>query len=447
MKNVEISKFIPKNYSPKGYHGNDAVLIVVLGGTGNLMFSKIAPSIYKIKNATILGCGKETYTNKEYFLLLQNAICRNLRIPRFRFNRNFEDKVHYLTGNFTDKSFYTSLQKSLYYFKRKNKNKKVRVIIYLVVSPELFPVILLNLNLKENVSIAIEKPFGNDEKSSISLNNLLLSKFKEDHIFRVEHYLAKEIVKNIYDFKLNSKYKNISKFLTKDHIDEIKITLIEKINVDSRGEFYDSVGAIRDVGQNHLLQMLALILCDNDTDITKSKINFLKNFTNDVDYRKMNIKLFQYHDYKEVTGVAPHSNTETAFKIDTNFLNGKYKGIKLFFHGGKSFNYINKGVEIKLKKCELNKIFIDIANSAISVERSDGEKSVIFLKNDIQKIQYVEEYSTLFQAIIKSEKDLFLDFEEIRHMWRFIDMVMTRVREEAIYPIIYKKGSDWRDLN
>ncbi|MFA7486438.1 MAG: glucose-6-phosphate dehydrogenase, partial [Phycisphaerae bacterium] len=236
--------------------------IVVFGASGDLTKRKLIPSLLDIykrglvsENFYVLGCGRSRITDEQF----QQAAEKSSE------SAEFMKKLHYISGDYDDEKFYQDLKQRI---SELNKSCKVdgNLIFYLSVPPVLYPVIAENLGKadlssppdgdRNRIRIVIEKPFGHNGKSAEELNAVISKYFDESQIYRIDHYLGKETVQNILIFRFaNAIFEPI---WNRNFIDHVQINIAESVGVENRAGYYDKSGALRDMFQNHMLQMLAL---------------------------------------------------------------------------------------------------------------------------------------------------------------------------------------------
>ncbi|MBU6447903.1 glucose-6-phosphate dehydrogenase, partial [Patescibacteria group bacterium] len=259
-----------------------AAVMVIVGATGDLVSKKIVPALFHAytarqlpRNFRIIGFARRPFTDVEFQKRIKDILKEHgLRAPQkdvVAFSKLFS----YHQGFFDQPKAYEDLKKILGAIDRKIK-APVNKLFYFAVPPQNYQEILKNLVAsgltktpgpkKSWTRVLVEKPFGTDYKSSEELDNLLAKLFKEEQIYRIDHYLAKEMLQEILAFRFsNNIFENI---WCREFISSIDIRLWESIGVEHRGNFYDKVGALRDVGQNHLLQMLALVAMEKPADFS-----------------------------------------------------------------------------------------------------------------------------------------------------------------------------------
>lgn len=459
---------------------NIPTIFIIFGATGDLMERKIVPSLFYLFEKgklpsmfKIFGFSKEKLDDASFnekvfhFLTTQKRTNTKTCGP-------FCDIFSYHQGNFENKADYEKLAKKLKAIDDKwgvCSNK----LFYFAVPPQFYEVIFNNLaesglttpcSPEEGWSrILVEKPFGKDLKTAESLDRLLEKLFKEVQIYRIDHYLAKEMIQNILTFRFSNNL--FSENWDRNSIEKIEIRLHEKIGVEKRGAFYDGVGALQDVGQNHLLQMLALVAMDKPANfesasIRKKRADILntlipssfeeiKHFT----YRS------QYESYPQIQGVNPQSTTETYFKIRAFLSSPRFSGVPIIIDSGKRLKEQVKEIEItfkhpipcfcppQAKEHYINRVVISLEpKEAITMQvwlkkpglEFEMEKRTFefLLRTEGEKLQYIEEYEKLLLDAIAGDQTLFVSTDEIKAMWRFIDPIAAAWKNNAVPLNVYK---------
>jgi glucose-6-phosphate 1-dehydrogenase len=458
-------------------------IFVVLGVTGDLTAKKIAPALFNLHEKGMLP-------------------------PKFEFvgvsRRDWSDDdlkehiraiLHVKAPHATEKSIDSFLKFVTYgkvQFEKLNDyetlNEKLKTIddrwgvctnklFYLSVPPQFYDEIFENLHkshLTDPCSpeegwtrVVVEKPFGSDEKSAKQLDAHLARLFKEEQIYRIDHYLAKEMLQNILAFRFaNNLFEHE---WGNEIVEAINIKLFESIGAEDRGSFYENVGALRDVGQNHLLQMLALVTMERPQGfptsgtsggaggagvnasegmaasapaIREARAELLRTLKipSAAEVAKNSFRA-QYEGYRSIKGVSPKSDIETYFRI-RGFLSGaRWEGVPVTMESGKRLGKPQKEIEIILRgergfanadgKFQNRIIFHLEPKEGITIKfvsKKPGhslgfeERSLSFdFREDGPRAQYTEEYEKLILDCIAGDQTLFVSSEEIRAMWRFTD--------------------------
>ena len=302
----------------------------------------------------------------------------------------------------------------------------------------------------------IEKPLGSNLETAKALDTLLHKYFSEDQIYRMDHYLGKETVQNLLTFRFANSL--LSPLMNKDYVDNIQITASEKIGISGRGGYYDLVGALRDVGQNHLLQMLAVATMElpqgfSNESITKERIKVLGSLVPKPD----RVVFGQYNGYLYEDKVSPESKTETFFALETEINNDTWKGVPIFLRSGKSLDQTFTQIVIVFKKPS-DKLFSHLELSSepnILTFKIKPEEGIAFsiltkkpdikfrLQSNLLEFHYPEQsiipeaYEHLLHDALIGDPTFFTDAAEIEAEWSFIDPILTK--KQPIY--VYEPGS------
>jgi glucose-6-phosphate 1-dehydrogenase len=454
---------------------NKPTILIVLGATGDLMRKKIVPALYHlfIKKKLpdlfrVIGFARRDLVDKLFRQNVSQILIEHSEGVNRDMLLQFLNLFSYVQGFFDDKNAYLNLNKAL---KKIDDSLGVctNKLFYLAVPPQFYESIFHNLaasgltkpgSFEEGwTRVIVEKPFGKDLKTAQDLEKLLAKLFKEIQIYRIDHYLAKEALQDILAFRFsNNLFENN---WSNQFIEKVEIKLWENIGVEDRGSFYDSVGALRDVGQNHLLQMLALITMDHPIDfqaeaIRKKREEVLQTL---IPLKKSEIQKFtfraQYEGYKEIKGVAPDSTTETYFKTLAFLSSPRWQNVPMILESGKRLKEARKEIVVYLKHplpclCPPN-IKGHYQNKIIfSLEPEEGvtfelwrkkpglgfeiEKRVCLcpLREGIKRTRYTEEYEKLLYDCVIGDQTLFVSSKEVEAMWRYIDPIFYEWQKDAV---------------
>ncbi|MEJ2004798.1 MAG: glucose-6-phosphate dehydrogenase, partial [Cyclobacteriaceae bacterium] len=255
------------NFSVK----NKPTVFIIFGGTGDLAWRKLVPAIYNLylddwmpEHFAVIGNGRSELTDDDYREKLHSGIDKFSRrgAPDKKTWKAFSDHIYFQSADIKDPKTFKDLEKRVNRFK-KEWGGDINVIFYLAVAPRFFSTIAEHVaktklaSDKEHTRIVIEKPFGHDLESARELNGLLCSMFDESQIYRIDHYLGKETVQNIMTFRFANAI--MEPVWNRNYIDHVQISVSEQLGVGTRGGYYDEAGALRDMVQNHLLQLLCLV--------------------------------------------------------------------------------------------------------------------------------------------------------------------------------------------
>lgn len=451
----------------------EAFTLVIFGITSNLAQIKLIPALYKMmekgllpENISIIGIARRQISDREfrdYFyetLITGGKISKN---PNKEICKKLSRKLFYLDGDVQNPDLYQKLNKKLHEI---SGNGKHNVIYYLATYPNLYGLIFHylqreGLNKEQNgwVRLMIEKPLGTDLNSARKLNKELSKCFSENQIYRLDHYLGKETVQNILNFRFGNGI--FEPLLNHRFIDHIQITSAEDFGIGDRGGYYDSTGALKDVGQNHILQLLAFALMDAPKDftneaVTRERIKVLKNLTAD----PKDIIFGQYDGYKNEKNVATDSKTDTFFALKAFLKNSRFKGIPIYIRAGKKLPQAVTEVSI-IFKTPINRLFKHLKSGTepnVLTYRIQPDEGIVLsiltkapeheLKLEENFMQFCyhrpglirelpDPYARLILDAIRGDQTFFTDAEEIEKEWSFIDPLVSCKKKV----FLYKAGS------
>lgn len=484
---------------------NTSFSIVIFGATGDLTKRKLIPALFNLfrdkllsNNFYITGFARREKTDGKFREEMEKMSEKILHSEKgFEKSNwhNFEERLFYLSGNFNDPESYKNLKKFL-----REKDKEYELennrIFYLACDPSFFSEIIEKLfeaglinrpNDKNWTRVVIEKPFGHNLKTAGELNSKLANYLDESQIYRIDHYLGKETVQNILSFRFGNAI--FEPLFNNNYVDHVQITVAESLGMEGgRGAYYDSSGAIRDIIQNHLLQLIALVAEEPPYSFEAKAIRDekVKIFKSIRPYTpccvKKKIIRAQYEGgiidneaikgYREEQGVNPDSTTETYVAMELYIDNWRWSGVPFYIRTGKRLK--NKLTEIAVQfktpplnffktvecdgdVCEIireepNVIIFQVQpNESISLTFSAKRPGPDFLiqpvtmnfgyKSTFHK-PLAEAYERLILDVIKGDSTLFPRFDEIEATWEIIDPILTCWEEEKAGSILtYKPGS------
>ena len=448
---------------------NSLNIFIIFGVTGDLANRKIFPAINALlkrnelpKNTFVIGCGRGD-KKANTFKNLDEKISKN------------SEYIKVDTSNLDD---FKTLKKKLDSLKSKSKADEINLISYLSTPPQSYEDIIINI-IKSEINkeeygysrIVIEKPFGQNLNSAKKLNKLLKTGFNENQIFRIDHYLGKETVQNI----LVSRYSNLvfNALWNREHISYVEITAAESIGIKKRGEYYDKSGALKDMIQNHLLELLSLIAMndpkENSPDsIRDEKVNVLKSIKK-VDYKNNIVrgqyikskgrKGEQYNSYRSSEGVSNNSKTETYFACKLFIENERWKDIPFFIRTGKRMPTKVTEIVINFKKNKT--IFSDNDQSNMLIFRLQPDEGLLVkfnLKKPGKKNQLINKnlefhyknlsnefntnsYETLLLDIFNGDTMLFSRSDFVEMAWKIVDPISDEIEKDNIKLYGYKSGT------
>jgi len=335
--------------------------VVIFGASGDLTRRKLVPALHSLscegllpEDSRILGVARSPMTDQAFrerlfegikaYARYKPGICEMWPI--------FKDRFSYLSGSYDDPETYQRLAKRLAQLDSEAGTSGNR-LFYLATPPTLYPIIieqlgLVGLNRSQGwTRIIIEKPFGYDLESARQLNALVHGVFDEDQIYRIDHYLGKETVQNILAFRFSNAI--FEPLWNRNLIDHVQITVSERVGVERRAGYYDKAGVLRDMVQNHLLQLLSLTAMEppalfEANALRDEKVKVLRA----VRVGGQNVRA-QYNGYRSAEGVAQGSQTPTYAALELYIDNWRWQGVPFYLRSGKSLAVKNTEVAIQFK--------------------------------------------------------------------------------------------------
>ncbi len=450
--------------------------LVIFGATGDLARRKLLPALYNLahdgalpQRFHLVGVARKEKTHEDYRAECAEAIRRfSRRKPDPEVLKGLLANVRYIPGTFDEDSVYVGLGKALDEFE-KQAGEPLNRAFYLATAPQFFPLIVEELGSSDlahhegaEVRVIIEKPFGTSLEEARELNRRVLAIFDETQVFRIDHYLGKETVQNILAFRFaNGMFEP---FWNRNYIDSVQITAAEDIGVGTRAEYYDKAGALRDLIQNHMLQLLCHVAMEPPVSFTaeevrNEKVKVLESVPKPTPGEVPEIAVrAQYAaghaggedvpGYLEEDGVPPDSTTETYAALRLEVDNWRWAGIPFYLRTGKRLARKVTEIAVTLKPVPHlafsqqgslgvlpNQLVLTVQpNEGVSLRlgaKIPGTRMIIrpvnmeFLYGTAFLSQSPEAYERLITDAMRGDAMLFTRNDEVEAQWQICDPIVS----------------------
>ncbi len=453
-------------------------ILTIFGATGDLTKRKLIPALFRLyadgklpEMMHIVGFARRPLSDEDFRAYVTEVLSGSEAKKVAAFSALFSYRV----GDFTDKAAYENLAQLL------GKQDDVwrtcaNKLFHLAVAPEHYEGILNNLSQSGLTipcggeegwtRVIVEKPFGKDLATAEALDELLGKLFQEEQIYRIDHYLGKDTVQNILAFRFSNVF--LQPAWNARSVQSIHIRLHEALDIEGRGAFYDGVGHLRDVGQNHMLQLLALFTMENPgafdaNSIRASRAKVLDSLeAMDVQDIARSTMRGQYEGYAEETGVGKNSPTETFFRIESRLNLPQWRGVPIILESGKALRDSKVEVVVEFRHhtpclCPPGKHFTNILKYEVQPHegitmsfwaKKPGSEVVIEEKSfsfdygaAFGEGESFDAYAKLLLDAIDGNQTSFVSTEEITASWKFIDPIISAWQEGAVPLVVYPKGA------
>jgi len=452
--------------------------IIIFGASGDLTQRKLIPSLFNLfrkrrtpKNLRIVGFGGTAFTDEQFREHLHTGVQEH---AGYSFTDEewsiFATSLYYISGKYTEASDFQKLADYLTQLENGDANR----LFYMALPPTLFPAIIANLDasgqLHENGAwrrVVLEKPFGTDLASAVTLNNQVHKALNENQIYRIDHYLGKETVQNI----LFTRFANtiFEPIWNRTYIDHVQITVAETVGLEHRAGFYDGVGILRDMFQNHLLQLLTLVAMEPPASFSANHLrnekvkvlSAIQPITPD-QVAKHTVRA-QYKGYRNEKQVNPNSTTPTYAAMRLYINNWRWKGVPFYLRSGKNLAEKQSQIIIQFKEPPLamfpmqtmkpNMLVLYLqpdeglhvrfeAKAPDTVSESRSVDMEFHYAEAFGKTAIPESYERLLLDTIQGDASLFTRADEVETAWSLIDPILQTWETHQTPPLaIYKPGS------
>jgi len=452
--------------------------MVIFGGTGDLSRRKLLPTLYHLchdqnlpAEYSIIAFASSERSDDQYRDLIRQSVEKFDEGPFHEACwENFSRHLYYVPGNFDDTESYRKLSQRIEEIAKPASGGKREVIYYLAVPPHFLPDIFERLSFcklcsgRFDARLIIEKPFGRDRASAAALNSLIAKTFEEKQIYRIDHYLGKETVQNILFFRFaNSIFEPL---WNRRYIDHVQITVAESLGIESRARFYEKAGVVRDIVQNHMMQLLSLIAMEPpigfEADyIRNEKIKvyrtvrvmdaeYIDKYTVRGQYGAGSIRGSDAVSYRDEKDTAPDSHTPTFFAGKFYIDNWRWADVPFYLRTGKRMKNRITEISIHFKQpplrlfksiCEIREpnllvlgvqpheeivLHIGVKHPGIGNQLYPVNMGFNYEKDLQGQVHFPLPYERLLLDCMKGDQTLFARQDGIEAMWSIVDPIIER---------------------
>ncbi|MCC7009297.1 MAG: glucose-6-phosphate dehydrogenase [Acidobacteria bacterium] len=424
--------------------------LVIFGVSGDLVYKSIFPALQGLADAgqlevPVIGVARSEWTRDDLVSRARASLEAAGAFDEPRFG-SLADRLRYVRGDYRDPETFAALRRAL--------GRARHPLFYLAIAPSAFPDVvdgLARAGCTEGARVVLEKPFGRDLASALELDRVLHQHFEEPRIFRIDHYLGKEPVQNLLYFRFANRF--LEPIWNRDHVERIEITMAEEDGIRARGRLYEELGAIRDVVQNHLLQVAALLLMEPPAGHHSEAIRDAKAlaFAAMRPLDPAEVVRGQYDGYRQEDGVAPDSDVETYAALRLHVDSWRWAGVPVYIRAGKRLRGSATEVTVVLERPPLA-VFEDVVAAApnhvrfrlspdVVIELGTRAKrpgdamagEAVHLDACRSTSHTVPAYQRLLGDAMRGDQMLFARTDAVSASWRVVEPVLTTHAPVRLY--------------